>query len=61
MYKEMKLTYKWKLKKFENRLRSPLKSKINISAHGFSAKAKSSIEDLGGKVEVIEKKKSKAE
>ena len=41
--------------------RGELKSKINISAHGFSAKAKFSIEDLGGKAEVIEKKKAKAE
>ena len=41
--------------------RGDLKSKINISAHGFSAKAKSSIEDLGGKAEIIEKKKAKAE
>ena len=41
--------------------RGELKSKINISAHGFSAKAKSSIEDLGGKAEVIEMKKAKAE
>ena len=41
--------------------RGELKSKINISAHGFSAKAKSSIEVLGGKAEVIEKKKAKAE
>ena len=41
--------------------RGELKSKINISAHGFSAKAKSTIEDLGGKAEVIEKKKAKAE
>ena len=41
--------------------RGELKSKINISAHGFSAKAKSSIEDLGGKAEIIEKKKAKAE
>ena len=41
--------------------RGELKSKINISAHGFSAKAKSSIEDLGGKAEVIEIKKAKAE
>ena len=41
--------------------RGELKSKINISAHGFSAKAKSSIEDLGGKAEVIEKKKAKAD
>ena len=41
--------------------RGELKSKINISAHGFSAKAKSSIEDLGGKAKVIEKKKAKAE
>ena len=41
--------------------RGELKSKINISAHGFSAKAKSSIEDLGGKAELIEKMKAKAE
>ena len=41
--------------------RGELKSKINISAHGFSAKAKSTIEDLGGKAEVIEKKKAKSE
>ena len=41
--------------------RGELKSKITISAHGFSAKAKSSIEDLGGKVEVVETKKSKSE
>ena len=41
--------------------RGELKSKISISAHGFSAKAKSTIEDLGGKAELIEKKKSKAE
>jgi large subunit ribosomal protein L15 len=38
-----------------------LKSKINISAHGFSSKAKSIIEDLGGKIEIIEKKKEKVE
>ena len=41
--------------------RGELKSKINITAHGFSAKAKSTIEELGGKVEIIEKKKPKAE
>ena len=41
--------------------RGELKSKINIIAHGFSAKAKSIIEELGGKVEIIEKKKPKAE
>ena len=41
--------------------RGELKAKINISAHGFSAKAKSTIEELGGKVELIEKKKSEAE
>jgi large subunit ribosomal protein L15 len=41
--------------------RGELKSKINITAHGFSTKAKSIIEELGGKVEIIEKKKSKAE
>ena len=39
--------------------RGELKTKINISAHGFSAKAKSSIEDFGGKAELIEKKKAK--
>jgi ribosomal protein L15 len=38
-----------------------LKSKVSISAHGFSAKAKTTIEDLGGKAELIENKKSKAE
>ena len=37
-----------------------LKTKVNISAHGFSAKAKSVIEDFGGKAELIEKKKAKA-
>ena len=41
--------------------RGELKSKITISAHGFSANAKSTIEDLGGKVEVVETKKSKSE
>jgi large subunit ribosomal protein L15 len=41
--------------------RGELKSKINISAHGFSSKAKSIIEDLGGKIEIIEKKKEKVE
>jgi len=41
--------------------RGELKSKVSISAHGFSAKAKSTIEDLGGKAELIENKKSKAE
>ena len=41
--------------------RGELKAKINISAHGFSAKAKNTIEELGGKVELIEKKKSEAE
>jgi large subunit ribosomal protein L15 len=41
--------------------RGELKSKITISAHGFSAKAKSTIEELGGKVEVIETKKSTSE
>tara|TARA_B100001287_G_scaffold259257_1_gene246301 strand:- start:266 stop:736 length:471 start_codon:yes stop_codon:yes gene_type:complete len=41
--------------------RGELKSKITISAHGFSAKAKSIIEDLGGKAELIENKKPKAE
>tara|TARA_B100001093_G_scaffold316353_1_gene301807 strand:- start:1247 stop:1717 length:471 start_codon:yes stop_codon:yes gene_type:complete len=41
--------------------RGELKSKITISAHGFSAKAKSTIEELGGKVEVVETKKSKSE
>ena len=41
--------------------RGELKSKVNISAHGFSAKAKSIIEDLGGKTEIIKKKKAKVE
>ena len=41
--------------------RGELKSKVNISAHGFSAKAKSIIEDLGGKAEIIKKKKAKVE
>ena len=41
--------------------RGELKSKVNISAHGFSSKAKSIIEDLGGKAEVIKKKKAKVE
>ena len=39
--------------------RGELKSKVNISAHGFSVKAKSIIEDLGGKAEIIEKRKLK--
>ena len=41
--------------------RGELKTKVNITAHGFSTKAKSTIEDLGGKAEVIEKNKSKVE
>jgi len=41
--------------------RGELKTKVNITAHGFSAKAKSTIEDLGGKAEVIEKNKAKVE
>ena len=41
--------------------RGELKTKVNITAHGFSAKAKSTIEDLGGKAEVIEKNKEKVE
>ena len=41
--------------------RGELKAKISISAHGFSAKAKSTIEDLGGKTEIVENTKSKAE
>ena len=41
--------------------RGELKTKVNIFAHGFSAKAKSVIEDLGGKAELIEKMKAKAE
>ena len=41
--------------------RGELKSKVDITAHGFSAKAKSIIEGLGGKIELIEKKKAKAE
>ena len=41
--------------------RGELKTKVNISAHGFSVKAKFVIEDLGGKAELIEKMKAKAE
>ena len=41
--------------------RGELKTKVNITAHGFSAKAKSTIEDLGGKAELIELKKEKVE
>jgi len=41
--------------------RGELKTKVNITAHGFSAKAKSTIEDLGGKVALIEQKKEKVE
>ena len=41
--------------------RGVLKTKVDITAHGFSAKAKSTIEELGGKVELIEQKKSKVE
>jgi large subunit ribosomal protein L15 len=41
--------------------RGELKAKISITAHGFSAKAKSIIEDLGGKTEIVENKKSKSE
>ena len=41
--------------------RGELKSKVNITAHGFSAKAKSTIEDLGGKADLIEQKKEKVE
>ena len=41
--------------------RGELKTKVNITAHGFSAKAKSTIEDLGGKAELIEQKKEKVE
>jgi large subunit ribosomal protein L15 len=41
--------------------RGELKTKLNITAHGFSAKAKSTIEDLGGKAELIEQKKEKVE
>ena len=41
--------------------RGELKTKVDITAHGFSAKAKSTIEELGGKVELIEQKKSKVE
>ena len=39
--------------------RGELKFKVNISAHSFSVKAKSIIEDLGGEAKIIEKKKSK--
>tara|TARA_B110001452_G_scaffold103115_1_gene85543 strand:- start:33 stop:503 length:471 start_codon:yes stop_codon:yes gene_type:complete len=41
--------------------RGELKTKVDITAHGFSAKAKSAIEELGGKVELIEQKKAKVE
>ena len=41
--------------------RGELKTKVNITAHGFSAKAKSTIEDLGGKAELIGQKKEKVE
>ena len=41
--------------------RGELKTKVDITAHGFSAKAKSTIEDLGGKAELIEQKKEKVE
>jgi len=41
--------------------RGELKTKVNITAHGFSAKAKSTIEDLGGKAELIEQMKEKVE
>ena len=41
--------------------RGVLKTKVDITAHGFSAKAKSTIEELGGKVELIEQEKSKVE
>jgi large subunit ribosomal protein L15 len=41
--------------------RGELKAKVNITAHGFSAKAKSTIEDLGGKAELIEQMKEKVE
>ena len=41
--------------------RGELKTKVNITAHGFSAKAKSTIEDLGGKADLIEQKKEKVE
>ena len=41
--------------------RGELKTKVNITAHGFSAKAKSTIEDLGGKAALIEQKKEKVE
>ena len=41
--------------------RGVLKTKVDITAHSFSAKAKSTIEELGGKVELIEQKKSKVE
>ena len=41
--------------------RGELKTKVNITAHGFSAKAKSTIENFGGKAELIEQKKEKAE
>ena len=41
--------------------RGELKTKVDITAHGFSAKAKSTIEELGGKAELIEQKKENVE
>ena len=41
--------------------RGELKTKVDITAHGFSAKAKFTIEELGGKAELIEYKKEKVE
>ena len=35
--------------------RGELTSKVDISAHGFSEKAKSTIESLGGKIELVKK------
>ncbi|MBM78289.1 MAG: 50S ribosomal protein L15 [Crocinitomicaceae bacterium] len=35
--------------------RGELTSKVDISAHGFSEKAKSTIEGLGGKIEIVKK------
>ena len=35
--------------------RGELTSKVDVSAHGFSEKAKSTIEGLGGKIEIVKK------
>jgi large subunit ribosomal protein L15 len=35
--------------------RGELKTKVDISAHGFSEKAKTAIEGLGGKIDIVKK------